>query len=302
MEKILESFAADCRTRGLAEVTVSFYVAYARQYLTFLAGKPPQQADRLDVRGHVEELRKRGNSTKSIRYHLAGISNLYDWLMFEGLAYTNPVIEVRRRYMQRYKADGECSTHKAISVEEATRLLSCLVDVRDKAILLLLLKTGIRRNELVSLDADSIRWNDNSLLLKSTKKRTNRIVFFDDETAHILRRWVAAREGRPGAAGGALFVSTRCKRLERGGVDHIIRHAAVRAGLHDQTSSRMEDHFSAHCCRHTWTTWLLRAGMRREYVQWLRGDAIKEAVDIYYHIDPEDVRRAYLACIPRLGL
>jgi len=42
--------------------------------------------------------------------------------------------------------------------------------------------------------------------------------------------------------------------------------------------------------------------MRREYVQWLRGDAIKEAVDIYYHIDPEDVRKSYLAYIPKLGV
>jgi len=42
--------------------------------------------------------------------------------------------------------------------------------------------------------------------------------------------------------------------------------------------------------------------MPREYVKWLRGDAIKEAVDIYYHIDSEDVRRSYLAHIPRLGI
>ena len=42
--------------------------------------------------------------------------------------------------------------------------------------------------------------------------------------------------------------------------------------------------------------------MKREYVQWLRGDAIKEAVDIYFHIDPEDVREAYLAAIPQLGI
>ncbi len=42
--------------------------------------------------------------------------------------------------------------------------------------------------------------------------------------------------------------------------------------------------------------------MRREYVQWLRGDAIREAVDIYFHVDPVDVRRSYLASIPQLGI
>jgi len=42
--------------------------------------------------------------------------------------------------------------------------------------------------------------------------------------------------------------------------------------------------------------------MRREYVKWLRGDMIKEAVDIYYHIDPEDVRNEYMTHIPQLGV
>jgi integrase/recombinase XerD len=64
----------------------------------------------------------------------------------------------------------------------------------------------------------------------------------------------------------------------------------------------MEDHFSPHCARHWNTTHLLRAGMKREYVQWLRGDAIKEAVDIYFHVDPKDVQEAYLASIPQLGI
>ena len=49
-------------------------------------------------------------------------------------------------------------------------------------------------------------------------------------------------------------------------------------------------------------THLFRAGTSLEYIRWLRGDAIKEAVDIYFHVDPEDVRRAYLACIPQLGI
>jgi hypothetical protein len=42
--------------------------------------------------------------------------------------------------------------------------------------------------------------------------------------------------------------------------------------------------------------------MKREYVQWLRSDAIKKAVDIYFPIDPDDVKEAYLACIPQLGV
>jgi integrase/recombinase XerD len=46
----------------------------------------------------------------------------------------------------------------------------------------------------------------------------------------------------------------------------------------------------------------LHAGMPREMVQWLRGDAMRDAIDIYNHINPMDVRREYLAHIPQLGI
>ena len=57
-----------------------------------------------------------------------------------------------------------------------------------------------------------------------------------------------------------------------------------------------------HCCRHWFSTWLLRNGMKREYVKELRGDARYEAIDIYHHIDRKDLRDSYLAYIPQLGI
>jgi integrase len=44
---------------------------------------------------------------------------------------------------------------------------------------------------------------------------------------------------------------------------------------------------AAHAGRHWFTAYLLRAGIKREYVQRLRGDAIKEAVDIYLRLTPK---------------
>jgi integrase/recombinase XerD len=42
--------------------------------------------------------------------------------------------------------------------------------------------------------------------------------------------------------------------------------------------------------------------MPREYVKELRGDKRREAIDIYHRIDREELRKAYLACIPKLGI
>jgi integrase/recombinase XerD len=151
------------------------------------------------------------------------------------------------------------------------------------------------------MEVPDIHWEDQSILLKEKKKRSNRVVFFDDETAYVLQRWLKIREARTPSS-PALWISTWGKRIDYGSLQYNIEKAALACGLHDPTSSRMEDHFSAHCCRHWFTTHLLRAGMRREYVAWLRGDVSREAIDVYYHIDPEDVRRSYLAHVPQLGI
>ena len=300
---LLQAYAADCRTRGLAERSIVTYLLYIQQLQRFLKAKEKElsQADRLDIRDHIEELRAKGDKTKTVRGHLAGISSFYEWLIFEGQVQVNPAAEVRKR-LQRYKTDGEEETHKIISMEEAAALVQSIVDIRDKTVVLLLLKTGIRKGELVRLDVGDINWRDHSITLKPTAKRSNRIVFFDEEAAYYLKRWLVVREGRRGSDGPALFLSTRGGRLWGWGVGHIVQSGALRVGLHDASSERMEDHFSPHACRHWFTTHLLRAGMKREYVQWLRGDAIKEAVDIYFHISPEDVRKQYLAHIPQLGV
>ncbi len=205
-------------------------------------------------------------------------------------------------YLKSYKDNNDGQERKLISIEEMGRMINSEMDIRDKAIITLLVKTGIRRNELISLDVSDIDFVEQKIRLKPTAKRTNQTVFFDDEAAFILRRWLRVREGVNRRKEIALFLSIWGNRIGRNDVYMAVVKAAERVGLHDPNSDRMESHFSPHCARHWNTTYLLRAGMKREYVQWLRGDAIKEAVDIYFRIDPKDVQEACLACIPQLGI
>jgi integrase/recombinase XerD len=130
---------------------------------------------------------------------------------------------------------------------------------------------------------------------------SNRIVFFDDEAGYCLKHWLEVRESRK-PMGSALWISTWGKKVDYGSLQHTIQKAALQCGLRDSTSPHLEDHFSAHCTRHFFTTHLMRAGMPREFIQELRGDVRREAIDIYYHVDMEELRRSYLAHIPQLGV
>jgi integrase/recombinase XerD len=148
-----------------------------------------------------------------------------------------------------------------------------------------------------------ISWKDYSITLKPTPKRSNRVVFFDDETAMVLRRWLSVRDKLNPKTTKALFVSYQSlNRLDRNSVYEAITKHAEKLGFHNPSSPKIEEHFSPHCFRHFFTTWLLRNGLSRDYVKQLRGDTRGETIDIYNHLDMQDVRKAYLACVPKFGL
>ena len=90
--------------------------------------------------------------------------------------------------------------------------------------------------------------------------------------------------------------------MGRSGVYNAIVGWAKKLGYYDQASNRLEDHFSCHNFRHWFTTYLRKAGMPREFIQELRGDKRSGAIDIYDHIDRDELQKSYLACIPKLGV
>lgn len=297
---MIDRWAEDASIGGADPKTIVSY-RYSLLHFEKFLGRPIAEADKMDIRAYVDMHRKKKLTTRTIQSRLNAVSSFYNFLIFEGLRKDNPVQEVRARYLNQYKTDGERHTHKLISVDEAARLVGYFLDIRDKAMVLVMLKTGIRRGELLSMEVQDIKWSDQSILLKEKKKRSNRIVFFDDETAYVLRRWLEIRESRSPKS-PALWISSWGTQIDYGSIHYNIERAATACGLHDPASPRMEDHFSAHCCRHFFTSHLLRNGMRREYVAFLRGDVSREAIDIYFHINPEDVRREYLAHVPQLGI
>jgi len=258
-----------------------------------------------DLRGFLDFLTvDKELKDPTISRYFSALRSFYEFLEFENLVTKNLIPLFGKRYLRQLclKHNRE-SERQIISEEQMVKLITSILDPRDKAVVTLLAKTGIRRNELITLDIDDIDWVDYSITLKPTRKRTNRVVFFDHETAVILKRWMTTRESRlQGEDKKPLFINEQQGRLNRNGVYAIVTKYAQRMGLHDPTSQNLGKKFSPHNCRHWFTTMLLRGGMKREYVKELRGDSRSEAIDIYHHIDREELKKEYLACIPQLGV
>ena len=118
----------------------------------------------------------------------------------------------------------------------------------------------------------------------------------------MIARAIRIRSGYAVSGEKALFIGDQGKRIGRNIVYQLVTRHASTLGFHDQISKRLEDHFSPHCFRHWFTTHLRRNGMNREFIKELRGDSRGEAIDIYDHIDLDELRQTYLAAIPRLGI
>jgi integrase/recombinase XerD len=298
---LIERFHDDCTLRDM--VTTMDYVYRTRAYCAFLEtrGKNPFNADMDDLSAFLAHLRTKGLKVRTIDGIYTSLSAFYGFLIIKGLVEHNPILPFRKYYLRRYKKDNDSEIRKLISVDEASRLVNSILDTRDRCILVLFFKTGMRLGELTSLDVEDIDLKKGEVTLKLKKKRTNRILFLDNETIAVLERWVATRKNRKGAESQALFLSRTGTRITKRTVENSIERHAERLGLH-KTGARLEDRFTPHCCRHWFVTHLLRAGMSRDFVKELRGDTRGEAIDIYNHIDKKELRESYLAHIPQLGI
>ena len=246
---------------------------------------------------HLRDERK--NSPKTVQNVFNSLSTFFGYLEYIEKIPKNPIPPIRSRYVRSYKSEGPRAEKRLLSIEEMTHLISVTMNIRDQAILMLFAKTGIRRNELITLDIEDVDLANGTAHLKPTAKRSNRTVFFDGECAAALSGWFALRKSM-GSKSPALFTNAHGNRIDRTEIyDRVIKWATF-AGYHDPKSKRPEKRFGPHCFRHWFTTHLIRSGMPRDYIKELRGDARREAIDIYNHIDLNDLKRAYLTAIPKL--
>lgn len=147
----IKEFLEDCNLRGLADETIENYLSILRVFNEFLDGQPVLEVEREELLSFMRYLREeRGVSGKRVRNYFYALSSFYEYLEFKREIDKNPVTIVKKRYLKRYKKHNSPGIRKLISVEEMSELVNSTLDIRAKAIITLLAKTGIRRGELLA--------------------------------------------------------------------------------------------------------------------------------------------------------
>jgi integrase/recombinase XerD len=303
-QEVIEDFLVDCRTQGMQESTIDIY----RLKMTIIDRfydknlKELDNGDLKELLNYLQDERGIGNTT--IAHYFKILSSFFNYLEYKELVDRNILPNFRRRYLkQRMKNQNTNvdSKRQIISVEQMRNLVNSIIDPRDRAIMVLLAKTGVRVSELGRIEMGDIDFHKRTITLKKNGKRSNLKVLFDVETENVLRRWINARNTM-NYDGNALFISYDMgerKPLSICGIRDAVTKYARRLGIH-KDRGRLEERFTPHCARHWFTTFLRKSGMPREYIKYLRGDSLNETMDIYNHIDFEELKESYDRCIPKL--
>jgi len=303
-QEVIEDFLVDCRTQGMQESTIDIY----RLKMTIIDRfydknlKELDNGDLKELLNYLQDERGIGNTT--IAHYFKILSSFFNYLEYKELVDRNILPNFRRRYLKQRMKNQDTnvdSKRQIISVEQMRNLVNSIIDPRDRAIMVLLAKTGVRVSELGRIEMGDIDFHKRTITLKKNGKRSNLKVLFDVETENVLRRWINARNTM-NYDGNALFISYDMgerKPLSICGIRDAVTKYARRLGIH-KDRGRLEERFTPHCARHWFTTFLRKSGMPREYIKYLRGDSLNETMDIYNHIDFEELKESYDRCIPKL--
>lgn len=165
-----------------------------------------------------------------------------------------------------------------LTPEEASKLVFAANTHRNRAIILTLLRSGLRVSELVDLRYDDLY--ERSIVVRCGKGKKARVTFIDRETEHAIKLYLEGKRRRE-----YLFINQSKNQMSRQMIFRIVKETAERAGI--------EKKITPHTLRHTFATNLLQNGARIEDVQPMMGHASIATTRIYMHFTNDYLHKRY---------
>jgi len=201
------------------------------------------------------------------------VRSFFAWAEETGLVAENPARSVTLRRLPRTPPVFLTEAEKRRLLKEL-RDRSSAVARRDRVIVELFLGTGIRLQELVSLDVDDVDLDAKHLRIRA-KGDVPQVKFLKSNLRSLLRRYLAERR-RQGTADPALFLSNRGSRISARQVANRIKFWLAKAGI--------DKDIGPHGLRHTFATHLYAATSDLLVVKRALGHRDISTTEIYTHL------------------
>lgn len=173
---------------------------------------------------------------------------------------------------------------KAIREEQLEALFSVVNNPRDRAMFMLMLRSGLRVEEIANLSFGAFNLKQRTIIVYDPKWGKDRVAYVSDDALEALLHYLNVR---PASKAKKIFLvekGTYCgKPISVRGIQKRMEYYAKKAGLR----------VSCHSLRHTWADQLLNADAELETVQDLLGHSWITTTQRYCRLSNQKIKRDY---------
>ena len=267
-------YRQNCKANTLKNdfTTITLFLSYLKS-----CGKSRlDQIGRQDLEAFVEHEQDRGLRIVSVSNRLGSLYAFLRYLIDHDLADAGLLT-------RKIKLKVPDALPRAMDPEDVKCLLAVLDDVRNRAMILLLLRTGMRIGELLNTKLVDVHLADKKIMVyEGEKNRKGRAVCFSNDAGEALQHWLQQRDSQK----EYLFYGRSGYRMSYNNARVLFKKYLKRAGLEHKA-------YCLHCLRHTFATELLNAGMHIECLQQLLGHSSLEMTLRYARLSDKTREQEY---------
>ena len=234
------------------------------------------QIGREDLYGFIEYEQDRGLKPRSVDTRLKSVKAFLRFLIDQELV-------DHRVLTRRISVKVPDSLPRAMDPDDVKGLLSVIRHVRNRAMILVLLRTGMRIGELLGTKVCDVNLKERRIeIYEAEKNQVGRVVYLSDDALSALGQWFEKRDRNKELVFHAQGRDTMTYQTAR----VIFKKYLVKAEIAHKG-------YTLHCLRHTCASELLNAGMRLECLQQLLGHSSVEMTRRYARLTDKTREEEY---------
>ena len=257
------------------DIFLSFVKASGKSHL--------EEITREDLFAFIEHEQDRGMSLVTVHTRLVRIKAFINFLVERGVLRGDILT-------RRLTVKVPDSLPRAMEPLDVKELLSVIDNRRDRAMIVVLLRTGMRIGELLSLLVREVNLKERRIeIYEAEKTRVGRVVYLSEDALVCLQAWFKKRDANK----QLVFYAKSRHSMTYANARLVFAKYLAKAGLTHRG-------YTLHCLRHTCASELLNAGMRLECLQQLLGHSTIEMTRRYARLTDKTREAEYFEAMNRI--